>query len=74
MSGPQIDDSDKGRPGADGGAAEGEIMGDDDAPLVGCTFENLYIRSSHQSFFAGSAQIATARSKAYDDVWGDVLV
>jgi len=74
VSGPEIDDSDKRSPGADGGAAEGEIMGDDDSPLVGCAFENVYIRSTHQSFFAGSAQIAAARSKACDDVWGDVLV
>lgn len=68
-----MDDSEKRRPGADGGAAEGEIMGDDDAPLAGCAFENLFIRSTHQEFFGGSAQIAPARSKACDDVWSDVV-
>jgi len=44
---PEIDDADKRRPGADGGAAEGEIMADDDVPLVGCAFENLCVALLH---------------------------
>ena len=49
-------------------------MGDDDAALVRCAFEHLNIRPTNQSFVPGRAQIAAARSKACDDIWGDVLV
>jgi hypothetical protein len=57
---PQVDDSDKRRSRTDGGAAEGEVMGEDDTALAGCAFENLYIRSTNQSFFTSRAQIAAA--------------
>ena len=49
-------------------------MGDDDATLVGCAFENVDIRPANQLFVPGCAQIAAACSKARDDVWSDVLV
>ena len=49
-------------------------MRDDDASLTRCTFENLNIRSTNQTFFRDRAQIAAARSEAFNDVWSDVLV
>ncbi len=49
-------------------------MCDHDTALIGCAFENFYIRSTDQAFVPGGAQIAASRSKAHDDVWGDVLV
>ena len=70
----QIDDPDKRRSGADGGTTEGNVMGDDDATLVGCAFENIDIWPTNQLFVPGRAQITAALSKARDDVWSDVLV
>jgi hypothetical protein len=49
-------------------------MRNDDASLTRCAFENLNIRSTNQAFFRGRAQVAAARSEAFDDVWTDVLV
>jgi hypothetical protein len=49
-------------------------MRDDDAALVRGAFENLNIRSTNQAFFRGRAQIAAARSEAFNDVRSDVLV
>ena len=64
MSRPQVDDSEERRAPDDGGAAEAEVMRDDDASLTRCACENLNIRSTNQAFFPGRAQIAAARSKA----------
>ena len=71
---PQVDDPDKRRSAADGGATEGHVVGDDDSTLIGCAFENIDIRPTNQLFVPGRAQIAAAYAKARDDVWSDVLV
>jgi len=74
VSRPQVNDSDKRLARADGGAAETEVMCEDDASLVSRTFENLNVRSTNQVLFPRGAQIAAARSEAFNDVWTDVLV
>jgi hypothetical protein len=70
----QVDDPDKRHSGTDGGTTEGHVMGDDDATLVGCAFEDIDIGPTNQLFVPDRVQITTARSKARDDIWTDVLV
>ena len=68
MSRPQLDDPDKRRSGADGGATEGHVVGEDDSTLIGSAFENIGIRPTNRLFVPGRAQIAAAYAKARDDV------
>lgn len=74
MSGPQVDDSDESSARGDGGAAETEVVGDDDASLPCCSFENLSVRSTNQPFFGSGPQVEASRSKAFNNVRTDVLV
>lgn len=74
MSGPQVDNSDERSAGGDGGAAEAEVVGDDDSSLTGCTVENLSVRSTNQPFLSSGAHVEAPGSQAFDNVRTDVLV
>lgn len=73
MARAQVYDSNK-RGASTCGPAEAKVVRDDNASLARRTFENLSIWPTDQTLFRSSAQVAPARSKAFNDVWTDVLI
>jgi hypothetical protein len=68
----RVDDSEERRARDDGGAAEAEVMRNDDASLTRCAFENLNIPSTNQAFFRSRAQVTAARSAAASRLTADL--